>query len=105
MRPGAAEGRRLCNQADLCKITIDQFPTGNGRRRVSLLDYKGDSGRILGSKLNKNDGKITIKKNLNEICQCLRKIKKWMWRKIQKKTKSKMMKIQKKYFEQNLNEN
>ena len=57
------------------------------RRRVKLINYKGGSGRILGAKLNKNNENHHQKIIFSTKFANVRKIKKWMWRKIQK-TKS-----------------
>tara|TARA_A100001015_G_scaffold122738_1_gene136038 strand:- start:3363 stop:3686 length:324 start_codon:yes stop_codon:yes gene_type:complete len=54
------------------------------RCRVSLINYKGGSGRILEGKLNKNNGNYHQKNIFSPKFASVRKIKKWMWRKIQK---------------------
>ena len=54
------------------------------RRRVSLSNYKGGSGRILGAKLNKNNGNQHQKIIFATKFANVRKIKKRIWRKIQK---------------------
>ena len=63
-------------------------------RRVSLINYKGGSGRILGAKLNKKNQNHHQKIIFSTKFANVRKIKKWMWRKIQNtkswKSKKKM---------------
>ena len=71
---------------------------GLTRRRVSQLNYKGGSGRILEPKLNKNKGNHHQKKDFfNEICKC-QKNQKMNVEKNTKKSKPKMIKIQKNMF-------
>ena len=84
-------------------VVAKRFPKVRKRRRVSLINYKGGSGRILGAKLNKKQGQSSSTKYF--FTEFVRKIKKWMGR-IEKNTKKKKrIKIQKNVFDQNFYEN
>ena len=73
------------------------------RCRVSQLNYKGGSGRILGSKIEQKQWKSSPKNyffNENRKCQINQKMD------VEKNTKNKIMiKIQKKCFDQNFIKN
>ena len=68
------------------------------RRRVSLINYKGAWGRILGAKLNKNHEK-SLSNNyfFNEICKCQKNQK----TDVGKNTKIGKTKCRKNVFDQN----
>tara|TARA_A100001015_G_C14487884_1_gene518070 strand:- start:314 stop:520 length:207 start_codon:yes stop_codon:yes gene_type:complete len=57
---------------------------GFRRRRVSLVKCKGGSGRIWGARFNKKNGKVNRKIIFSTKFANVRKIKKWICRKIQK---------------------
>ena len=64
------------------------------RRRVSLINYKGGSGRFWGAKFNESNGKSLSKYYFfNETCKCQKNQK----MDVEKNT-TKLIKIQKKCF-------